>query len=165
MSQHDVSLHWRHTDHDGVSNHQHHGRLLNRLFGRRSKKTSKLRVTGLCVGNSPVPVNSPHKWPVTRKLFPFDDVIMFYKIILLTNSTHCTSLKNVHTLAFCCVFLWFLTRWYYLNSSGCGWGNDVTGPVNQPLTPSQNLNQCWLITKVVLWHSITWEQFHKRSWA
>ena len=23
------------------------------------------------------PVNSPHKWPVTRKKFPFDDVIMF----------------------------------------------------------------------------------------
>ena len=23
------------------------------------------------------PVNSPHKWPVTRKMFPFDDVIMF----------------------------------------------------------------------------------------
>ena len=22
------------------------------------------------------PVNSPHRWPVTRKLFPFDDVIM-----------------------------------------------------------------------------------------
>ena len=25
------------------------------------------------------PVNSPHKWPVTRKMFPFDDVIMHYK--------------------------------------------------------------------------------------
>ena len=24
------------------------------------------------------PVNSPHKWPVTRKMFPFDDVIMLY---------------------------------------------------------------------------------------
>ena len=24
------------------------------------------------------PVNSPHKWPVTRKMFPFDDVIMGY---------------------------------------------------------------------------------------
>ena len=24
------------------------------------------------------PVNSPHKWPVTRKMFPFDDVIMFH---------------------------------------------------------------------------------------
>ena len=50
--------------------------LLNRLFRRRSKKTSKLRVTGLCLGNSPGPVNSPHKGPVTRKKFPFDDVLM-----------------------------------------------------------------------------------------
>ena len=25
------------------------------------------------------PVNSPHKWPVTRKMFPFDDVIMLIK--------------------------------------------------------------------------------------
>ena len=32
------------------------------------KKTSKLRVTGLCAGNSPGPVNSPHKGPVTRKM-------------------------------------------------------------------------------------------------
>ena len=72
------SLHWRHNDHDGVSNHQPHGCLLNRLFGRRSKKTSKLRVTGLCAGNSPGPVNSPHKGPVTRKMFPFHDVIMKY---------------------------------------------------------------------------------------
>ena len=46
------------------------------LFRRRSKKTSKLRVTVLCVGNSPGQVNSPHKGPVTRKMFPFDDVIM-----------------------------------------------------------------------------------------
>ena len=41
-------------------------------------KHQKLRVTGLCVGNSPGPVNSPHKGPVTRKIFPFDDVIMIY---------------------------------------------------------------------------------------
>ena len=37
---------------DGVSNHQLHHYLLNLLFRSRSKKTSKLRVTGLCVGNS-----------------------------------------------------------------------------------------------------------------
>ena len=72
------SLQWRHNDHDSVSNHQPHGCLLNRLFRRRSKKTSKLRVTGLCVGNSPGPMNSPHKVPVTRKMFPFDDVIMIH---------------------------------------------------------------------------------------
>ena len=70
------TLHWRHNDHDDVSNHQPHGCLLNRLFRRRSKKTTKLRVTGLCMGTSPGPVNSPHKGPVTRKMFPFDDVIM-----------------------------------------------------------------------------------------
>ena len=47
-------LQWHHNEHDGVSNHQLRDCLLNRLSGRRSKKTSKLRVTGLCVGNSPV---------------------------------------------------------------------------------------------------------------
>ena len=26
------------------------------------------------------PVNSPHKWPITRKMFPSDDVIMFSEI-------------------------------------------------------------------------------------
>ena len=71
------SLQWRHNGHDSVSNHQPHHCLLKRLFRRRSKQTSKLRVTGLCVGNSPGAVNSPHKWPVTRKMFPFDDVILY----------------------------------------------------------------------------------------
>ena len=46
------------------------------VYAGRSTKTSKLRVTGLCAGNSPGPVNSPHKGPVTWKMFPFDDVIM-----------------------------------------------------------------------------------------
>ena len=74
------ALIWRHNEHDSVSNHQPHGCLLSRLFRHKSKKTSKLRVTGLCVGNSPGPVNSPHKGPVTRKMFPFDDVIMSVSI-------------------------------------------------------------------------------------
>ena len=47
------SLQWRHNWRDSVSNHQLHYCLLNRLFRRRSKKTSKLRVTGLCAENSP----------------------------------------------------------------------------------------------------------------
>ena len=72
------SLQGRHNERDSVSNHQPHECLLNRLFRRRSKKTSKLHVTGLCVGNSPGPVNSPHKGPVTRKMFPFVDVIMLW---------------------------------------------------------------------------------------
>ena len=69
-------LRWRHNGCDSVSNHQPYDCLLNRLFRRRSKKTSKLRVTGLCAGIHRGPVNFPHKWPVTRKMFPFDDVII-----------------------------------------------------------------------------------------
>ena len=44
------------TSHDrcGVSTHRQLGCSFNRLFRIRSQKTSKLRVTGLCVGNSPV---------------------------------------------------------------------------------------------------------------
>ena len=47
------SLEWRHNGIDSVSNHQPHDCLLNRLFRRRSKQTSKLRVSSLCEGNSP----------------------------------------------------------------------------------------------------------------
>ena len=50
-----TTLRWRHNGCDGVSNHQPHHCLLNRLFGCRSKKASKLRITGLCAGNSPGP--------------------------------------------------------------------------------------------------------------
>ena len=49
-----TSLLWRHNGLDGVSNHQPDDCFLNRLFRRKSKKTSKLRVTGFCAGNSPV---------------------------------------------------------------------------------------------------------------
>ena len=48
-----VWLQWSHNGCDSVSNHPPHDCLLNSLFRCRSKKTSKLLVTGLCVGNSP----------------------------------------------------------------------------------------------------------------
>ena len=64
------ALQWRHNERNGVSNHQPHDCLFNRLFRHKSKKTSKLPVTGLCEGNS------LHKGPVTRTVFQFDDVIM-----------------------------------------------------------------------------------------
>ena len=49
-----ASLQCRHNERDGLSDYQPHDCLLSRLFRRRSEKTSKLRVTGLCAGNSPV---------------------------------------------------------------------------------------------------------------
>ena len=48
------SLLWRHNWCRDVSNHRRLDCLFNRLFRRRSKKISKLCVTGLCEGNPSV---------------------------------------------------------------------------------------------------------------
>ena len=39
------------------------------------------------------PVNSPHKWPVTRKMFPFDDVIMSFYFLKWIRHDGIASLK------------------------------------------------------------------------
>ena len=62
----DRALQWRHNEYNGVSNHQPHDCLLKRLFRRRSKRTSKLRVTGLCAQRAS-----------NAEMCPFDDAIMF----------------------------------------------------------------------------------------
>ena len=71
-----VTLQWRHNGHDSVSNHQAHDCLLNRLFRRRSTKTSKLRLTGICAGNSPGTGEFPAQMASYAEMFPFDDVTM-----------------------------------------------------------------------------------------
>ena len=52
-------LQWHHNELDVIWNHQHLDCLLNYLFRCRSKKISKLRVTGFCEGNSPVTSEFP----------------------------------------------------------------------------------------------------------
>ena len=59
------TLQWRHNRRDSVSNHQPHDCFLNRLF-RHRKKTSKLRVTGLWEGNSPVTGEFPAQMASNR---------------------------------------------------------------------------------------------------
>ena len=53
------TLQWCHNEHNAISNHQHLKCILNRLFRHRSKRTSNLRVTGLCEGNSTVTAEFP----------------------------------------------------------------------------------------------------------
>ena len=74
------TLQWRHNGRDGVSNHQPRDCFLNRLFRRRSKKTSKLRVTGLCAGTSPATGEFSTQRASNAEMFPFDDVIMKHSI-------------------------------------------------------------------------------------
>ena len=70
------ALQWRHNEHDGVSNYQPRDCFLKRLLRRKSKKTLKLRVTDLCVGNSPVTSEFPAQTASNAENDPFDDVIM-----------------------------------------------------------------------------------------
>ena len=72
-----ITIQWRHNERDGDSNHRPHDCLLNRLFKTQIKENIKAPshwpLWGEFTGWS---VNSPHKGPVTRKMFPFDDVII-----------------------------------------------------------------------------------------
>ena len=123
------SLRWRHNGCDSVSNHQPHDCLLNRLFRRRSKKTSKLRVTGLCAGNSPETGEFPAqmasdaenvsiwwrhhvKEPLAlNNLFPFR---------LLIHSDICswrqTRWSYYHILSLCLMFISKWTTFWWMNS-------------------------------------------------
>ena len=46
------------------------------IYAQIKKNTKSFASLAFVRGIHPLPVNSPHKWPVTRKMFPFDDVIM-----------------------------------------------------------------------------------------
>ena len=118
-------LELRHNERDDVWNHRGLRCLLHCWFRRRSKTTSKLRATGLCVGNY-----SPHKKPVTRIMFPFDDVIMI-KILLNYYWAHCS----------------LITLFYDISGSTI---DQVMGCCLT--TPSYYLNQFWLIISEVLWY-------------
>ena len=63
-----LPLQWRNDKRDGVPNHQHHACLPNRLFRRRSKKTSKFASLAFVRGIHRLPVISPHKGSVPRQM-------------------------------------------------------------------------------------------------
>ena len=69
-----------------VSNHRRLDCLPNRLFRCRSKKISKLRVTGLCEGNPPVTGGFPSQRVSDAENFPFDDVIIGCAVYMGTHN-------------------------------------------------------------------------------
>ena len=74
----EITLHRRHNGRDGVSNNQPHDCLLNRLIGRWSKKTSKLRMAS------------------DAKMFPFDDVIMKSDMSSSISTSNGTFVGSMH---------------------------------------------------------------------
>ena len=151
------TLYWRHNDHDGVSNHQPHGCLLNRLFRRRSKTTSKLRVTDLCVGNSQGPVNSPHKGQLRGKCFhlmtsswlhgsymdgSFEEILRFYYTSLIRQSRRQNFWRNSAEILSECQCNFVKITWQFMHGTF-----DVGG--------NGNKTQCILPKKSASWSYIS----------
>ena len=104
-----VLLHWRENERVGVSDHQPHDCLLSCLFRRRSKKTSKLRVAGLCAGNSPLAgefpaqmasnaENVPISWrhhATTHLLPPLDILFEYIGLNMLSSDSFMSCLDSL----------------------------------------------------------------------
>ena len=86
-----ITLQWHHNGFNGISNHQPRDCLLSHFFRCRSKKMSKLHVTGLCAENSPVTQRASDKqnvsiwwhhhdnWPgITRHIGTYKGVVLVY---------------------------------------------------------------------------------------
>ena len=84
------SLEWRHNEHDEVPNHQPYDCLLNSWFGGEDQRKHQSSASLAFVrGIHRSLVNSPHKGPVTRKMFPFHDfIIMVCRDPPLSSSVH-----------------------------------------------------------------------------
>ena len=105
-------LRWRHNWRDSVSNHQPHDCLIMRLFRRRSKKTSKVRVTGLCAVNSLETGEFPTQMASNAKVFPFEDVIMIFGENLMS-SVPCCKLW----FGYECIWTCFLQNMFIVNKT------------------------------------------------
>ena len=74
-------LQWRHNLRDDVSNNRRLDGLLNRLLKRRDQRNYQKSASLAFVREiQRWQLNSPNKEPVTRKMFPFGDVIMSSKV-------------------------------------------------------------------------------------
>ena len=126
-------LHYNGNGRDGVSNHQPHDCLLSRLFRHRSKKTSKLRVTGLYARNSLMTGEFRAQKPVTWKMFPFDDVIVVcsdWSFIGYLRELTLTPVLCVHIVDYICHIVWpfthivMVTLWSKISESVGNWKED-----------------------------------------
>ena len=132
---HVTSLQWRHNGRDSISNHQPHDCLLNRLFRRRSKKTSKFRVTGLCVWNSPGTGEFP-----TQMASDAENVSIWWR-----HHDHCNVCNTV-------VSVNLLSPSDAIRSDQ-PWPSLVQVMACCLMASSHCLNNCWLITNEAFWRA------------
>ena len=94
----------------------------------RSKKTSKIHVTGLCEGNPPVTGGFPSQRATKWQMFPFDDVIMKHICSLIQIVKWQTKLFRIEKRPL--VFLWcdedskLEQSWHLKNRPPKDWMNE-----------------------------------------
>ena len=120
------TLQWHHNGHDSISNHQPYDFLLNRLFRRRSKKTSKLCATGLCARISPGTVEFPAQMASYAKNVTIwwrhhESICWWWwhtfgehlKMLTITLATYCCCLlKHIANQVFLALLLPKYATWY-----------------------------------------------------
>ena len=127
------ALQWHHNEHSGVSNSWPYDCLLNRLFRRRWHKTSKLRVTGLCEGDSPAPAQRASNaenvsiWWLHHVLFPYTVISTRLVLIISTikeikcvlkircQHTKIFKLPNCHCYTVFNILMWCSQHCYDVN--------------------------------------------------
>ena len=78
-----LTLQWRHNGRYGVSIHYSLTIVYSTVYsGADQRKYQSSASLDFVRGIHRWPVNSPHKGPITRKMFPIDDVIMNYSILM-----------------------------------------------------------------------------------
>ena len=145
-----MPLQWRHNGRGSVSNHQPHHCLLNRLFRRRSKKYQSSASMVFVRGIHRWPVKSPHKWPVTQKMFSFDDVIMVSIIVSYPTVIQGVfwNIPKPHTH----IYLEYFTRISLINNS------QKKHYIHQPIIHQLNLN-----TQIIRFSHINYLEWHRRD--
>ena len=103
-------LQWRHNERDGVSNHRRLDCLLNHSDADQRKLQSSASLI-FVIGIHRWPVHSSHKWPVTRKMFPFDDVFMLRACFF---SHMFTDIKRHHVIT-------YMHQWKPYSHSNSSW--------------------------------------------
>ena len=163
-------LQWCHNECNGVSNHWHLDCVLNHLFRRRSKKTSKLWVNGLCEGNPPVTGGFPsqratnmekvsiwwhhHEWHNSfKRSIPLSSIFLViersYNVDRPGDFKGCTHLEKCDGIGLLCLPVG-LPLWRYVMQWGM-WGGSPPGV------------GCWALAKDGLCEECTGVD-HAKTW-
>ena len=102
-------LQWRHNECDCVSNHRRNDCLLSRLLGADQRMHQRSASLAFMRGIHWWPVNSPHKWPVLRKILQFDEAVMKHRY---DKFRHKMLRYNYCFVCFSNQIVWIAIAWY-----------------------------------------------------